>query len=558
MSRDSLQRVAEELDRRGREALRVYRPGTKQEWLHRSQASQKVARGGNRSAKTLWGSVETAAFVLRRAILTDSGPIPYWGPNRPTLSWVIGYDQRHIGQTLYRELFEGGKYHVLRRLDASGEPALDDDGIPAYETWCPWRPDHQKRIAERKPVGPLIPPREIEDVTWENKGDYVFNQVTLKNGSLIRAYSSTAKAKQGDAIDYLWIDEDIAFPKHVAEWEARLSDKKGRMIWSAFPHSGNDALFRLSNRADEQKHREKPDVVEEVFKFADNPFIDPEEKRKRLEGWDDIERLARDEGEYLFELAQIYDWSEPRHGVFSKTTNGTDPLTDLYAESNDLPEDWTRYLAIDPGTGVTAVLSIAVPPPSVADELRIAFVVDRELYLARHTFDQVAKEVKRMMGARLYESFFIDMRAGRQTAINQEKSNVEQYREAFEKAGVRSRRTQSHFEQGEDKVVDRRKYTGNLFQENRIRVVLDRCPHFVKEIRQYRRRVVNHEIKDEAVGNNHHLMDCLEYLAMGRCIYVEPSERTKKPESHIAVTMRRLAELKGRSKDKSRNFAAAS
>jgi hypothetical protein len=67
--------------------------------------------------------------------------------------------------------------------------------------------------------------------------------VTLTNGAKMCAYPSTGDhAKQGDAVDGIWIDEDVANERFVEEFYARLSSRRGWFMWSAYPKLENEAL----------------------------------------------------------------------------------------------------------------------------------------------------------------------------------------------------------------------------------------------------------------------------------------------------------------------------
>ena len=102
--------VAAERNRRQREALKLYRPMDKQAAFHDSPASERIVRGGNRSGKSMSAFAETASAATGIPIIGPNGsPLPFKYPTkRPLLIWVIGYDQRHVGGTIYRMLFRPG------------------------------------------------------------------------------------------------------------------------------------------------------------------------------------------------------------------------------------------------------------------------------------------------------------------------------------------------------------------------------------------------------------------------------------------------------------------
>ncbi len=546
MTRQSLKHVAEELDRRGREALRVYRPRSDQLPFHVSPAYFRVLVGGNRSGKTTGAGIEFGSAALRIPIRTDDGPLPFNWPTDPGLFWVVGYNYDHIGQTIFHELFEEGKYKVIRRFDEDGLPAIDDDGIPAYETWQPWNPDHVARQHECKPVGPIIPERCIEGgfakIGWESKALKQFKVVRLVNGSEIRAYASTGQEKQGDIVDGIWVDEDLADAAYVPELEARLIDRGGRIFWSAKPMSNNDALYTVVQRAESQRGRAKPNVEAYFLSTLDNPFLSDENKERFAEGLSETEAKARLFGGFMHDAAQIFDWKPTVHGVHSEIEEGKsyDKLSRLYAEMGELPHDWTRYLAYDPGWNMTALLVGTVPPP---DEFGKMLIIEKELRLSRLEFAQTAQEIFDEIGHWRFEAFILDMHMGRQHHTGQAKSVAENLIAAFRQVGLSCRRSGHDFEPGNDNIDYRREATRERFRNGTLRVCIDKTPYFQTEIKKYRLAIRKGVLTTTLVSREHDLMDCLEYLVAADPQYVEPTAETNAKKDPALIL---LDELKRR------------
>jgi hypothetical protein len=554
-------KALQEADRRGREALRVYRPRPDQLPFHLSLAYFRALIGGNRSGKTTGAAIEFGSAALRIPIQTESGPLPFNWPTDPALFWVVGYDWLHIGQTIFHELFEEGKYKVIRRLDEEARPMIGEDGFPLYETFQPWRPDHVARKSECKPVGPIIPERCIKGgfngIGWESRSLKEFKTVPLVNGSEIRAYSSTGQEKQGDAVDGIWVDEDLADASFIPELEARLLDKGGRIIWSAKPMSNNDALYNVAQRAEGQKGRDKPNVEAFFLSTLDNPFLAQENKDRFAEGLTEAEAQARLFGGFMFDAAQIYnDYKPGVHGVHNeRSVGGSDRLTDLYAERGELPKEWTRYLAIDPGWNTTAVLVGTVPPPEEWGEL---LIIEKELRLPRHDYGQLAKEIHQSVGHWQFEAFLMDMHMGRQHHVGQARAVWEGFADAFKAIGFASFRSRYEFEAGNDNIDFRREATRERFRNGTLRICIDKTPFFQTEIKKYRLAIRKGEVSQTVVGREHDLMDCLEYLVAESPRYVPP--RPARPEEHeIARQMRRIAEMTKRNspRDKSTYLAAS-
>lgn len=523
-----------EKDRRDCEALRCYRPLPSQIPFHKSLSPERVVRGGNRSGKTVSASVEFASAVTRVPITgPDDRPLPFNYPERPILAWVIGYDQRHIGQTLYRVLFEPGLFQVIRD-EVSGQ----------WRFFRPWDKDDVARQKDAKPAEPLIPPRLIDHSGWgwEDKANGVFTQCRLKNGTKICAYPSTGAVKMGDPVDLIWIDEDIRFAGHVAEWQARLSDRKGRLIWSAFPYSKNNALVRLSDRAQkdrENKNKTKKDIEEIVLIYSHNPFIDEEQKRLRHEAWTDEEIRARDYGEFLYDTILMYDFSLLKNGIVETE----DPFNLIYtANGNMFPRDWTRYFILDPGHTNTAGLFAVVPPEKLtlpngkSIEIPYTVIIEDEIYLKNATAEDTAAEVLQKVTGLRYEAFICDDHAGRQTPMGFGKTVKQQYADAFARARITSRQTGSTFLSGSDNTSARREVVRSWLRKDTEtgHVILRVLPHKTLsmqwEFKNYKRRITGENImKDEPAPGYDHLMHTLEYLAAYTPRFVSPENYPAEP-----------------------------
>jgi len=516
--------IAAESARRSMESLRLYRPLPAQYDFHTSLATERIVRGGNRSGKSTCAAVEFARAATGQPIFGPDGKAvrhPY-PTDRPLTLWVIGYDQEHIGQTIYRLLFRRGVFKIIRDL-ASGQ----------WRQFRPWDKSDMERENETRPSRALIEPRFIDPKgwAWETKAGRIFTSCRLLNGTEIYAFSSKAEPKQGDPVDLIWIDEDLAFPRHVAEFQARLSDRKGRLIWSAFPHSKNFALLSMSERAREQADRDKPDVEEVRLRFSDNPHIDPDEKRKRREGWSDEEIAARDEGEFQTDTVLVYPSFSPQlHGTPSFEESADDNVDRALRERRGQPpDDWTRYIVLDPGHTVCALLCVAVPPESVGD----ALVCYKEFYYKRIDAYEVAKRTAFAVSGQFFEAFLIDFRAGRQTPMGFGKTIRQQFSEAFAEHGLECRQTGSNFIFGSDNVPAGLVAVRDLLSLRRngrpkLRIVLGACPNLVREFQLYRKKSTQNEVADEpASGQRDHLMDCLRYAAVydPKFVHMQPAER---------------------------------
>jgi hypothetical protein len=488
--------------------------------FHLTLASERVLRGGNQSGKSTSAAAEFASAATGRPIIgVDGKPIPHKFPtNRPLLMWAIGRDETHVGDTLYRLLFKEGAFDIIRDLKTG-----------KWRSFNPRDPEDLKRSAEKMPAPPFIPPRFYSDHSWSwvDKPAFVFKQCNLlprpgwQHGTVIKAFSSGAAVKMGDPVDVLWIDEDIANPGYVSEWQARLSKHKGRLWWSAWPKSSNYALLNLSRRAQKQADREKPDVHEIVLRFSSNPYIDDDEKRKRLDGWaeegDDMVR-SRDLGDFLTDTVAMYPSFDRRiHGLPREDEKNDDAIDKIFrSRAGQPPDDWTRYLALDPGHAICCVLFMAISPPDVTP---FTVVIYDELYLRMHDAVATAKAVKRKIQGRPFQEFIIDGRMARQTAMGFGKTFEQVYVEAFEKEGLRSIAAGARFRHGNDNVefgCAKVRELLNIRSDGTptLRVVWANTPNLQTEFKLYRKAVVKEEVQDKpADGQKDHAMDALRYLS---------------------------------------------
>lgn len=517
-----LNQLAGGLDARRREALQLFNPLPNQEPFFSSKATVRIVRGGNRSGKSTCSMVE-----LARA-LTGQDPHGKFPTNRPLLAYVIGWDLDHIGRVAYRLLFKKGAFDVIR-----------DEKTGLWRAYDPATDAH--RVAEKEPAPPLIPNRFIDQSgwAWENKAERIFSVCRFHygdghpmNGTELRAFGSKSHPAMGDPVDIVVIDEDLFFQGWVGEMEVRLSDRKGRMWWAAWPHSTNDALVRMSERAADQVTREKPDVQETVLRYSDNSFIDQDEKRKRIEGWSDEERRARDYGDFLTESVLMYPgFSLDIHGwpLQSHHVRRPDPI-DVFLENNagQAPLNWTRYMSVDPGHAVCAVIFAAVPPPEVGDFV----VIEDMLYLRGCDAEKFAEHVLPKVSGKNYQSFIIDHHGGRATQIGAGVSVSYQYSESLALRNIRSRETDCGFLPGSDDVQGRANTVRSWLAirpdgTTKLRIVSQTTKAMQEEFRLYKKKIKHQaagvaEVCDDPVLRHNHAMNALEYLAAMNPKYVPP------------------------------------
>src|SRR5262245_2200054 len=179
-----LRAVANELAKRRCEALNLYEPLDVAKEFHSSPAAYRMVVGANRSGKTLMAAVELARACTGR---DPHGKYTATGGS----AFIVGKDQRHLGQVIYDKLFRAGSFRIIR-----------DRQTGAWRALRPWLAEDHERASrgEAKLAPPLIPRRYIESISWEKKAENVPAKISLVTGWELFFYSSLGKPPQGSSI----------------------------------------------------------------------------------------------------------------------------------------------------------------------------------------------------------------------------------------------------------------------------------------------------------------------------------------------------------------------
>jgi hypothetical protein len=388
----AVENALKEKARRATEGLRLYEPTPVQEAFHKSRAKERVVRGGNRAGKTLCAAAEIARAV------TGQDPHEKY-PKHDGRCYIVGWDGKFLGEVIYRKLFRSGAFWVIK-----------DQATGKWRPWKPWLPHDLKRKHERKQAPPLIPPRMVAEVAWENKGQGIPNIVRLKNGWEIAFFSNNARPAQGMDIDLFWFDEECS-GEWYREAAARLIDRGGRFIWSATPQVGTEQLYTLHERALEQVTQppELRSVEEFLLPQAVNPYLSEAERREfESKITSEEERSVRVDGEFMYNRFRVYP-------EFNMSVHGIDPFP--------IPHDWTRYVAIDPGVAVFAAVFLAVPPPG--HEKGDHWFLYDEMHIRDAHVQKFADAFMRRVDGQSIHELLIDHQKGRQTEVGSGR-NVEE------------------------------------------------------------------------------------------------------------------------------------
>lgn len=508
--KDSIKDLQSELRSRKVEALRLYRPNANQEGVHACKSSEILVIGGNRSGKSLCTFVEDARAV------TGQDPYDKY-PKQDGVLVIVAKDWKHVGVTVYPLLFKPGAFKIIKDK-ATGE-------------WRAFNPvDDADRASEAKPAPPLIPPRFIKKMSWVLKSANYIQSCTLTTGWEIHFMSSEGDPPQGFSCNRVHVDEDITSDENwVPELLARIVDRRGVFQWSAMPHSTNNALLGLAERAasSEQALGDKSPIRMFRLRFLDNPYLDPTEKKNTIERWaavgQDVLRM-RAEGDFITDSILVYpNFDMSIHGYDrSLLPNGV------------IPHEWCRYAVIDPGHAVTAVLFAAVPP---SDDMVLVY---DQLYL-RHCNANIFGEAftKKAKGYH-FHAFLIDAHGGRLRDIGSGRLPVEQYTEQLINNGIKSHITGSSFLAGCDDIIARTESTRvamHIRPEGtpRLRVLRHSCPDLEREIKRYRK--MTNYVAGVAVVTDRpntkgecHITQCLEYLCAYQPRYHRPPDGSQGPD----------------------------
>jgi len=510
--------------------LEVYRPTEFQLPIHESPASEVLTIGGKRSGKTLSVVMEIGSRILGIPITRPDGtkiPLRFRTPTKrnPGLYWVIGYDVNHIGQTLYHRLFspglgDGANFRIIQDAKTN--------------QWRAYNPNFDReRYNESELSPPMFGEHMIEPGSWhmESAAGHVFRSVRLKNGVTICAYPSTGDApKKGDAVDGIWIDEDIEKSSFLKEWQDRLTTTCGWFLWSVWPQVANEALIKTLDRAEREK--DNPEKPIEVFRLvgSDNPYSDKKGIAQMLARMDDDDDEAhRNQGDISAFISgrQMYNYGSALHElrpqVIEKPENAHQTLCNMLShDPTRFPTDWTRYLVIDPSHTRTACLVGVVPPPEFKD-LGNRLIIEEEIIVRKYTASQFADAVRDRVGGLRFEAFIMDSRIGRQTTVAADVTVFAAYEREFRARGLISRVTNSGFMRGCDDKALRRRCVRDLMEPTENgwpRLLFSyRCPGTIKEIRAFRKAIVkdpegNPVPTDD--GQAERLYDCVmavEYLS---------------------------------------------
>lgn len=494
-----LREVVQEYERRKCESLKIYTPLAASLAFHKSQAKTRLCLGSNRSSKTVTGACETSWVATGthpwRKVPKENGRI-----------YVVGWDQEFIGKVLAPKLLHPGAFQIIR-----------DEHTRKWRAVVPDQPYDAANKEKWRDAPPILPERFIRGgyrgINWESKKDNVPRDVPLVNGTVITYYSSKGEPQRGNEIDFAHIDEEIENKAWPRELQRGLVKRNGSLIYTATPQSSSQWLFQAYRQA------HAPDVDRRLIEsfhlhVKDNIYISEQARRDFFDQLQtDHDRRVCWDGEFALGDAVVYpEFTRERHVV----------------PSTPVPADWNRWMVVDPGVTVCAVLFLAVPRPkdengSVSKHWHERHVYD-ELYIKRCSAAKFADEVRTKMGDYAsggFAGFIIDGRMGRQSQMGSGRTVEFEYSEALRERGIWSRNTGTGFHRGSDDIKGREEALRGWFsppfhdEPTPILRIHDRCRMLVWELPQqfYKQGPDGLVMNDQRVDRNNHISTCLEYVA---------------------------------------------
>ena len=483
------------------EGLALYRPLPEGEAFHACGAKWRLAEGSNRSTKTTSGAGELARAAC--------GCDPYDKyPKHNGVALVVGLKQDNIAM-IWRKVGHQGAFKIIKdehtklwravRPDPNDPLHLDPYDMAYREKW--------------RDAPPLIPPRMIAAIAYDDKAKGVPRTVTLTTGWRLEFRPSGSRPDQGDHYNLVWNDEEMENVQWYYE-EARgltgLDESpkhtpKG--IWTATSQVANHEFAELRDRAEKGSEQ----VKRFIFLIDNNPYVPDQEKLAFLESLPEDERQTRYYGKPALFGRRVYPMYSPM-GV-----HGCDPF--------EIPSTWARYFIVDPSFQHCATLFIAIDP----DEQH-AFVYDG-FDLRNSDAATWAAEVVRRQGAICFEAAVMDQRMGRQHPAGAGLNVAEQFFAAFVSAGgkVRTLGPLAGFFPGSDDVPAREEALrswmairgeGPFSGTPKIQVMRGRAPvELDKQIRMAHYDIKKPDKRAEMIDD---LLDCLEYAAAFNPSYHEP------------------------------------
>jgi len=501
------------------EALRLYEPLPFQEKFHSSRVSQVVLQKGNRVGGTVANMVEIARAV------TGQDPHNKY-PKKDGRAVVLGYGEKHIGRVFHKLLFRAGAFRIIRDLETK-----------EWRVYRPWDESDLTREAETKPAPPLIPERFIKSIAWEKKSEKVFSLVTFTTGWELHAMNSAGDPgqAQGFSVNLYGIDEDLASPGWYEEAIGRIADCGGLLRWSALPHAKNNDLMQMVELAEKEATSPNPAAAIVRATIFDNKYLPKASVEQSVKAWkaqgDEIYR-KRAMGEIVIDSILMYPtFNRKLHSAIRFDEPRCEVQRILAERMGQPPDDWARYMFVDPGHTICAAIFVAVPPPELGSQR----VVYDEIYIPQANAAMFGEAIDQRLRDKVFQKYVIDAHGGALTEIGSGITPLEKYQDELVARNFKCEAHGAAFSAGCDKIKSREESLRNWLAIERdgfpkLLIVAGTCPNLCWEMERFRKKTVKVGGKDIPTddGNrraNTHAVECLEMAAADGCEYIKPRSK---------------------------------
>jgi hypothetical protein len=437
-----------------------------------------------------------------------TGTHPWYDyPNENVKIYCVGWDQEHIQKVMWPKIGRAGSIRIIR-----------DEHTRKWRPVVPDAPYDSAYLEKQRDAPPFLPPRLIADISWYSKKDSCPSKVILRNGSEISFYSSKGTPQQGASIHYWWADEELEHQYWISELERGCVSYNGRGIYSATAQASSEQLYTMHQRA---TAIEKTHDVEEFFLLMyDNIYVAKSAKdtfRSQLTSDEEIQ--VRIYGKFAITSLAVYPEYDKK---------------DHIVEDFTIPDDWCRYLVVDPGAAVCAVLFAALPPPmddkNPLKEYQDRLVIYDELYIKRCSHEIFAERVAQKMGHLKrggFQGFLIDGRMAKNTEMTG-KTVEALYSEALIDQKIYSQDTGSDFihgsPDGRAREESLKMYLRKQFHDSTPRLAIHKkCRNLDWEFGQQFYVKRDGQPSDKRRDKHNHAVTCAEYLAAFDPCWIPPN-----------------------------------
>lgn len=360
---------------------------------------------------------------------------------------------------------------------------------------------------------PILPPRVIESVSYENKGMNIPKRVTTIYGDTIdfKSADSGREKFEGGEWDFVWIDEEMPDPLIFDEIQRGLVDRGGSGIWTFTPLARS--LKALQMHEDANDPDSEVSVFEVQISILDNPHLNKQARDAFIASIPEEYYDTRVYGEFLILEGLVYgEWSPKLHEMGR-------------SQFLEYDQGHPRVIIIDPGYADPCAVLWAMLLPG--EPRRV--ILYREFYKRRQTVDNVVKHIASVSDDEPLIKAIIDPSSLKKGQDGHD-CLFDQYAQKFRKYGITNAMTggqlqltlavnsieSGYYRVKEMLVPDEEGVPG-------IRAVED-LTSLKKELSRHRwaDETDKRDIPKKPIDRDNHLLDDLRYLCADLPPYVRP------------------------------------